>query len=380
MPNDTHNSWKFGVNYARSPDKVIKDEGRVFLFTDRGLYKPGETVTFRGIDRNFKMEGNSIFKTFSPYTGGYKLEVEESRYNAEPFYITDGQTTETGGFHGTIELPEDIQPGYYRIRYKRGNISRQTSFQVAHFRRLSFQVKSSKPDITYYKGDKISAKITASYLAGGSMSGARYDYYWSKGSRYFKPAGVNWQPYRFGPDSYDSHESLSSGEGVLGPDGSANIKQKAEGRFKKGLTYLFTMNANVEDIDRQIIGKTVQTIVHPASFYIGLKFESADRGWWSPFVEKGEKVTTNFALVTPEGDQYDLQDGDADLTARLFRVDWKLAQQQGVYGRVNTRWERVETLESEQEISAGKALDSFDIKTENSGSYILEVEVSDEKG
>ena len=54
-------------------------------------------------------------------------------------------------------------------------------------------------------------------------------------------------------------------------------------------------------------------------------------------------------MVEPKGGDWPR---GAELTATVLKGDWKATEQQGVYGRVNTRWEYEETEVSRQKIKA----------------------------
>nr|HPO49694.1 hypothetical protein [Spirochaetota bacterium] len=47
VPNGSHNVYQYGIYSTRSPSEVENEKEETFIFTDRGLYKPGETLTFR---------------------------------------------------------------------------------------------------------------------------------------------------------------------------------------------------------------------------------------------------------------------------------------------------------------------------------------------
>lgn len=371
IPNFSHDQYHFGIyntstiNYAENKKMIAH------MFTDRGLYKPGETLTFSGIDRDIKL-GH-----FSVYQGPYKIMVKEDYWDAEPFYTADGATNTRGTFSGSFDLPDTLEPGYYTISYTRDNQTRDINFQVAYFKRLTFSVTLKKPDITYYTGDTISMKCEAAYLAGGSMSNADYDYYWTKTLTSFTPPGKKWQDYRFGPNKYEGAVHVSSGSGKLSGNGQADITQKTSLEIKGG-TYSYECEARVTDIDRQMIAGRESVLVHPASFYIGTRIETGTEGYWSYFVPKGKKMDIAYTLATPEGDEY--QPGKNQLlNARLYHVDWKVVVQKGVSGRMNQQYERVEELEDEKEIVLTSSRGTFDFTPQYCGSYFIECESQDSK-
>ena len=374
-PNDCEqNAYHFSI-YPSSA-KTIEASNRVtFLFTDRGLYKPGETVTFRGIDKNLKLS------KYSDYVGEYTIKVASDYYSQNPITTITGKTTESGGFYGTFKLPDGIEPGYYWINYKRPNdtYGQSESFQIANFRRLNFQVKMSPPKVEIYQDEDINVGVLASYLSGGTLAGAGYEYYWFREGAYFRPEGSKWEPYVFGNYEYDSRVDLDSGSGKLGASGNASIKQSTKGSMVKGLTYAYNVSVNVTDIDRQVISGGSRIIVHPASFYTGLKFKSND-SYWSTFVKKGDKIDVDYALVKPDGSLYEGVGKNSKLNLKVVKYEWKLAQQEGVYDRLNTIYDKVEELESETSVNISANIGTFSITPKESGEYYLEVEGTDKKG
>jgi hypothetical protein len=108
----SHNNWAFGVNSQR-PQRAEEISALTFLFSDRGLYKPGETLTFRGVDRS------RILGVYSVYRGDYTVALEEDRYKGEEVASLSGTVSESGGFYGSLSVPDDTPPGAYRLVYRR---------------------------------------------------------------------------------------------------------------------------------------------------------------------------------------------------------------------------------------------------------------------
>jgi uncharacterized protein YfaS (alpha-2-macroglobulin family) len=173
----THNVWRTGIP-ASSISTVMTEKPFIFMFTDRGLYKPGETVTFRGIDRNKKLG------SFIPYEGNYSVSLEKNSWrNSKVYERKEGATSSSGGYWGQFKIPEDIEPGNYSIVYKRlgseKKVEKVLNFTVAFFEKLKIQSELTLEDKTFYAGDIINAKLEASYLAGGYLAGADYSSEWS---------------------------------------------------------------------------------------------------------------------------------------------------------------------------------------------------------
>lgn len=370
MPNSSHNHWRSGPLSTSSPTRVQEEQGETFLFTDRGIYRPGETLSFRGIDRRLRLG------EYSPYEGRYRIAVQEHRWRGEELSSFEGRTSESGGFYGSYTLPEDIKPGYYRLAYSRPGGKEQLRFQVAEFERLNFQLDLSFPDRIYYLGDTVPASLSASYLSGGGLGDAAYDYSWTKEPAWFSPPGNQWEAYRFALSDYDRRYFLSEGSGILGPDGGARYSQKSTPEGIEGMPYRYRSEVRVADAGGQQIADRDSVIVHPAAFYIGLKME---RDGWSWFVQKGETVSVDWALVDPAGTLYAQE--RRGIEATLYKRSWKLAQQQGVAGRINTRYEMELEEVDRRSIAAGSSdSGSVQFTPESAGSYLIRFRGEDSEG
>ncbi|MDR2629717.1 MAG: alpha-2-macroglobulin [Spirochaetaceae bacterium] len=350
IPNDSHNMWRFDLEAAATPFTVEEPRPVIFLFTDRGLYRPGETVTFRGIDRTLNRG------RFEAYQGPYDLEVSSGGYQAPVIAAIQGISSPNGGSHGSFTLPPDLDPGVYAIRYKRGEAVGIVSFTVANFERARFALSLSFPDLLFYAGEALSARVSAAYLAGGGLSGAAYSWYWTREPKdprgLFGLNGADWSYWHFGPELPDSRSFVSRGEGTLGPDGSADISQVPLSEGIEGAAYQYRLEATVQDAARQEIAGRASVTVHPASFYIAARLDAgtvsqaASPSAW--FLPAGSPALISWALLSPAGEPYRGEENwQGELAYELVRYEWKQARQAGVGGRVNLLWERVETVEEQ---------------------------------
>ncbi|MCL2070288.1 MAG: MG2 domain-containing protein [Treponema sp.] len=376
IPNESHNIWRFRVEASAAPFNVEEERPLIYLFTDRGIYRPGETVTFRGLDRSLRRG------SFLSYEGDYNIQVSGAAFGAPAIASLSGRSTESGGSHGSFSLPENLEPGTYVIRYRRGaaggaasgaasgansNIEQSIAFTVANFERLRFQADVEFPELLFYQGENISARLSASYLAGGAMAGAPYSYYWSRELAGFQPAsnaGAGsgaWRNWRFGPEIWDGRSYLGEGEGVLGPDGSTAITHNAREEGVEGAAYRYLLEASVQDPARQEISARSSVLVHPASFYLASRLDagnlrSVDSGNPNPsayFLPAGSPATISWALLDPEGNPFSGTETPV-ISLQLIRHEWRQARQAGVGGRIILNWERVEVNVMERSFSPGR--------------------------
>ncbi|MDR2952005.1 MAG: alpha-2-macroglobulin, partial [Treponema sp.] len=387
VPNDSHNSWRFDVQARASPFAAEQETPVVFLYTDRGLYRPGETVTFRAFDRGQK---RSVYEA---YRGPYHIEAGSQWNDTPSFAELEGVTTANGGSTGSFTIPENVEPGQYQLMYIRGagkSIERKydassAAFTVANFERLRFESSVRFQDTAYYMGDKLGASLSASWLSGGSLSGAPYTWYMTRETAWFSPSGASnvWRNWRFGPEYSDGRYYIGQGDGTLGPDGKAEIYAEAVEYVIEGAVYNYRIEASVQDAARQEIAASDTVLVHPASFYIAARIDSgtiknaANSGGGGTgrvpsfaasnpsayFLNADKPATLSWALVSPEGEAWNPSAPVSDLSIKLIHHEWKQAKQAGVGGRVNLVWERVEETVEERsvkiEANAGKNAAAF---------------------
>lgn len=376
---DSHDFWRSGINNYGSMREAVTPKGVTFIFTDRGLYKPGEKLSFRGYDKNL------VSGKYSAYKGSYTLELTDGSWNSKVYWSSSGRTSENGTFYGSFTVPADLEPGDYRIKYQRERPDGETYtdycyFQVQFFERLRFEVSSAVPAVNYYSGDSVSVDVKASYLGGGSMAGSFYDSSWSREKSYFRPKGNKFDGFRFGPEQgYDYYTSLDSDSGALDDDGRASVSQKSGGEKIIGSPYNYRVQTLVNDQGGQQIASTATVMVHPARYYLGLK-----RTDGTGFPKKGDKVNFSYICVTPDGEAPLAGDlpSQKKLKVELLREDWKQVQQISWSGAVNTRYEREIVTESESEasLSGTDKETSLTVSPQKGGEYYLRVSSTDSLG
>ncbi|MCR4822572.1 MAG: alpha-2-macroglobulin [Treponema sp.] len=348
---DDHAPWRSGVYSYEAVPKEIKSKPRVFLFSDRGLYKPGESISFRGIDRN------QVLGAFIPYQGSYTITLSDDSWrDAKEYGKITGQSSESGGFYGSFTLPQDIEPGIYKILYKRDNerASQELRINVAYFERLKFQTSISLPSNDYITGEKIQAKIIASYLAGGALANATYQCNWFSEPWYFTSSEPALKNYTFGPkNTKEGRNHIYEDSGSLDVSGSSLISCQTGENPLKGTPYRYRVSADVTDLSNQQISTSSSAIVHPASFYIGLSKPEMK----SSFAKKGEKITFDYKLALTDGKVFDdtsvlksLAGKDKKISVKVTREEWNLVQQQGI-SDIYSRYEKTDVEESSQIIS-----------------------------
>ncbi|MCQ2585246.1 MAG: MG2 domain-containing protein [Treponema sp.] len=380
----SHSPWRNGIYNTSNYRFASNSEQYTFMFCDRGLYKPGETISIRGIDRDL------LFGEYTPWEGNYSISLkEDSWYRPKVISTKYGTTSASGGFTETFDVPEDIEPGNYKIEYERSgsNAKRSITVNIAYFERLKFQSSIVIPNVPLTTGDSVSGTLSASYLAGGALSGADYSSSWFAEPWYFETDDVEFKGFRFGPiDTNGSRRSISHDNGVLSADGEAKLSVTAMPGDLKGVPYRYRVSADVTDTSNMSISTQAAAVVHPALYYIGIGRPSGIAG----FAKAGQSITYPYKVADLQGTPVlkaenpsklisSLAGENKNLTVTLSRENWTLVQQNGLYGGVYTRYERSYEVEDTKTIPLS-AEGKIEVKPSKVGNYVLKVEGVDARG
>jgi len=166
-------------NYSRSAGS--RNYQNTELFLDRSIYRPGQTVFFKGIVLE---EGNGSLPTIVT-----NQKVTLTLYDANNQKVEEQEftTSEYGTFSGRFKTPVDVLPGRMRIRSDVGNGS--TSFSVEEYKRPKFEVTIAELDKSYALGDEVKVSGAAQGFAGNAIDGATASY------RVYRTVRYPWLPW-----------------------------------------------------------------------------------------------------------------------------------------------------------------------------------------
>ena len=367
-----HSTWSSGVNSGYLYD-ALRSFPKTYIFCDRGVYKPGETITFKGIDRNRRLG------KFTSYKGNYTIKLMKQSWPDSTVYETlSGTTSSAGGFHGSFVLPADLKPDEYCLSYSRSGEEgeRKLYFTVAYFEPVKFQASSAIVNKVLYAGDSIQANVEASYLAGGSLAGATYYSTWYKEPDRFNPTAAALQNYTFGIyDNYESRTEVASSNGSLESNGKLTLSC-VTGNDRKGIPYNYRVETYVTDVSNQRISTSASKMVHPALYYIGLAKPKNING----YAKSGQKL--NFPYVLAGADETILPDTRnvaGELEYKLSREYWTYNYQNSVNSSIYSRWEKHLDVEQAGTVKASSK-GTISLTPKQAGWYTLRVSGTDSKG
>ncbi|HMK02972.1 MAG TPA: alpha-2-macroglobulin family protein [Ferruginibacter sp.] len=255
---DEHN----GYNTYNSIEPVIKPQA--FLFTDRSIYRPGQTIYFKGIV--IKKE-NDVAKT--AIVAGFKTKIFLKDANNQKAGELTVTTNEFGSYKGSFRLPEGSMNGSFSLIDSVTNAS--YSFSVEEYKRPNFFAEIQKPKGTYRVHDSIHITGTAKAYAGNNIDGAKVSYRVVRKVRY--PIWWEWGFYKRFPVGPAEQTEVANGITTTDAKGEFKIHFKAlpdEDVDKKSQpTFYYEVSADITDIN----GETRSANTTVAVAYQSLKLD-----------------------------------------------------------------------------------------------------------
>jgi len=195
--------------YSRSiPDE--KTTLKTFFFTDRGIYRPGQTIYFKGI----LLEKNG--DNFSIKTGLQTTTVFTDVNNQK---IADQNLTsnEFGSFNGFFVIPQGLLPGTMTISNGSGSVT----ISVEEYKRPTFEVAFDPVEGNYRLNDSVSVTGKALAYAGNNIDGASVKFRVVRSARFPFREMALWYPMPASPET-----EILQGVVKTAGDGSFKVKFK----------------------------------------------------------------------------------------------------------------------------------------------------------
>jgi hypothetical protein len=235
--------WMNDYYYYRNLEQKTTapiDLRRIFFFTDRSIYRPGQTIFFKGIaiipDKETK---NKVLADYSTW-------VYLRNANHQLADSIQVKTNEYGSFSGKFLVPVGVLNGNFSIYAK--DQKGETAFSVEEYKRPKFYVDFEKIKGTYKLNDKIKINGFTKAYAGNNIDGAIIKYRVIRNARFPYP----WMLYRW-PQPPTSSMEITHGEAKTDKDGKFTIEFEAipDKTLDKKLDPIFeyTVYADVTDIN-----------------------------------------------------------------------------------------------------------------------------------
>ncbi|HDQ99352.1 MAG TPA: hypothetical protein ENN51_03590 [candidate division WOR-3 bacterium] len=350
--------WEFGVSFDWYPDPTRPE---AFLFTEKGLYRAGDTVRVKGMVRSRRL-GRWVV----PAAGRGWVRVSDPR--GEEVFRRELGLNEFGAFDLTVPLRSDAVSGWYSVSYELGDEEFHGSFRVEAYRPAEFEVKVESERDEYVAGDELRAAIEARYLFGAAMAGDEVDWSVSLSPDWYVPPGLD--GFNWGPEMEEmpyEYRRLASGAGSLDDAGRFAVRT----RLNPGAgprSYRVNVEATVTARNRRQIAGRGSWLLHRAEFYAGVRVKD-------PFVTVGDSAGFEFVTARPDG----TPEPGQNLSVTVYRRVWHSARKAQTGGRYGWLSEPRDEKVASFRIRTGATPERRSYRPNRPGLYWLKVEGRDRR-
>jgi len=362
--------YQFDIPFEWNP-KPVEIQG--YVFTERGLYRAGETVHIKGI---FRKREKGEWKTLAIDQVECEILDPFNKRQLKKKVDCDAYSS----FDLELETSEEASLGTYQIKVTIPPLAEGeresdlfSSFRIEAFKPAEFEVHLRSAQEDYIFEDTYRADVRASYLFGGAMAAQKVSWHLRLNPAFFTPPGH--KGYVFGNqidrwERYGQEDSrlLSSGEAELDKAGKFTISAKLKPEEEKNSVFA-SLEATVQGPSRRSISNRMQTIVHQGEFYIGLQPHTT-------FLPKGKELTVRAITVKPDGG---MEPGQK-IEVKLIRREWNSVRKSGIGGRFRWISEKADTVIDTQRIKTAEEPQQVVFVPEKAGFYLLEAGGKDRRG
>ena len=247
---------------------------KVYVYTERPIYRPDQPVYFKGIVR---LDDDLAYS--QPSFGTVHVKIENFK---ETVLEADLPLSTFGSFDGEITLDPNAVLGFYSISvYLPGEEDSigSVGFTVAEYQKPEFQVQVSASPMDVLAGDDYTVTVSADYFSGGGVSEALVEWTLASRSFSFSPAD-KYSSYSF--RDYDADEGFFGDFGRVDSDIVAQGEGTTDslGQFELSLpadlseytsSRQFTFEATVTDLSANAVSGRATITAHRGAYYPGVK-------------------------------------------------------------------------------------------------------------
>ncbi len=240
-----HNGRVLGgqqFHYAYNHGGKPQPYSHTVFFTDRSLYRPGQTVQYKGLCLRVDTEADD-YKTLA----GQTLTVIFADPNGKEIAKQEVKANDYGSFSGSFTAPRDRLMGQMNLHVQNGP-NGAAYFSVEEYKRPKFRVELEAPKTAAKLNDKVALKGKAEAYTGAAVDGANVRWRVVREVRY--PAWWGWY-YWWRPQPSQGSQEIANGTAKTETDGSFKVEFFAKPDpavlEKDEPTFVYTIHSDVTD-------------------------------------------------------------------------------------------------------------------------------------
>lgn len=270
----------------------LKDGHEAFLYTDRSIYRPGETVNLVGIVRG----KNNQISTSLP------IRIEISYPYDAKFQEIEIETDGEGACEVQIPLPAHVETGKYYVRMYSGKKQIGSDFfQVEEFMpdRMKVSVETDKE--AYILGDEVKLEVKAMNLFGTPAVGRKVNIYYDLESIWYTSPNSylsvkKWSEFNFtDPTRTFQHKHVKLNETVTDIEGKATYQFTLPEGLKPPTTLQGYIQTTVQELGGRAVTNGKVLTIHPYTHYVGIKQQEPGT------VKQHEETKFDYVVIDTDG-------------------------------------------------------------------------------
>lgn len=261
------------------------------LFTDRSLYRPGQTVHYKAV---LTHRGDS---KRSLVTGG-KTMVSLHDANGEKIASQEGVTNEFGSTTGAFVLPQGLLPGVFSLRTETGTVS----FRVEEYKRPTFEVTFDPVEGSYRFGEEVTLRGKAVAYSGVALQSASVAYRITRQQSW-------WRFWGGAPEQF--------AEGVVTSDDQGGFEirftpEKSDTQQGRWSAFTFVVEATVTDLNGETQVGTYALSVGDVSMMLQLEMsERWEKEGADPILITAKNLSGSDVKATGSYQVYAVEENDS---------------------------------------------------------------------
>ena len=357
------------------------DPSAIFLFTERGVYKPGDIVHLKGIARNLNENQSTL-------PAGKTVTIKVNDAKDRQFFSKTVTLSEFGSFAEDIKISAD-SVGKYRVSVADGEkehkLTGSCDFQVQEYRPNAFEITIPAPPVT--TGPlALDLPVTAKYFMGKPLVKAKLTWSLIARDETLRPEGLSDFAFNNAIVDFRLNKALdrisqfnAQGEADITADGTAKISAQLPINPKAPQPRATKLLCEVTDLSQQTVSESRSFVQHSSDYYFGIRRLDG-------VLKEGNTLPIELIAVGADGK---VLTTPVKSTVRLTRITWQTNRLAAAgdttefdsKAELHVEWERELTttpgLGTDRKPNVANLSDAVAGKP---GQYLLEVTGKDAKG
>jgi uncharacterized protein YfaS (alpha-2-macroglobulin family) len=359
--------WDLSLNFDLSEARPLL---RGSIFTDRGVYKPGEELHAKIVLRSDTPKGMQLLPA------GTAVEIVTTDSHAKEVDKRTLTLNDWSSAEWTWTVPAEGVLGDYAVnaRIASQRLMVAGEFLVAAYRRPEFRVDVTLKSPSTIAGTNLNGTIVGKYLFGAPMASRPVTWTYSKEPVFDVPRAIRerfiegqWEFLGEDAENRRSGETINTKEQKL--DAKGELKLTLDTDVAAGAPWNYKLEGNVTDISRQQIAGRTSFRVDPAPWYIGVK---------SPpyFADAAKGIDTAIVAVALNG----TATADVKVGIDLHRIQWNSVRESAGNGFYNWTSERKELPAGHWDVTTQTAPVPLHVPLTEGGEYLIIASAKDAEG